>query len=369
MEMAKPEVARLTQLGRKMHSRLDKNGMFKEVKAHEKGMEEGRITSGTGYPIIGIEKFLGYYDSAIKIAYSPSISLTTDFSRAEAFCQYERDGKDEVVLDGASSDKYAKRMGKALDFFKRANGISGSFRFYITRKKRYADAKGLGESASVASAASEALVRCVFGDEAAKDRKLVSMYARLVSGSGTRSSSGGMSMWLSYPGIKSSQCYAERLDGKSNEIHIFAIPEKSAIETISAHDAAKKSDFYRPWIFGKYERFLEGIESNGIDELLEAAENDTLRLDAVLMSGGMFVHNDRSLHRIKKFMDFKKTDDRVYMSADTGPSIVFLSRSAKAISALKKFLGEEALQGSVPKPATSSGRLKLPKEAERFFES
>ncbi|OJI08471.1 diphosphomevalonate decarboxylase [Candidatus Micrarchaeum sp.] len=367
MEMTKSEIAKLSRLGREMHSKLGRKGMFEEVKKHEKSLEEGRITNGVGYPIIGIEKFLGYYDSSMNIAYNPSISLTTDFSRAEAFCQYLRNGKDEVVLDGASSDKYMKRMEKALDFFKRENRISGSFRFYITRKKRYKDAKGLGESASVASAASEALVKCVYGEEASKDRRLVSMYARLVSGSGTRSSSGGISMWLSYPGIKSGQCYAEQLNEKQNDINLFAIPEKSKIETIGAHDAAKRSDFYKPWVFGKLSRFLDEIEFAGIDQLLQAAENDTFRLDAVLMSGGMFVHNDRSLQRIKKFMDFKETDDRVFMSADTGPSLVFLSRNAKSLNSLKKFLGDEALEGAVPKASTSSEKLKMPKEAESFF--
>ncbi|MCL5404273.1 MAG: mevalonate pyrophosphate decarboxylase [Candidatus Marsarchaeota archaeon] len=369
MEMTKSDILKLSQLGREVHSKLDKKGMFKEVKKHEKGLEEGRITNGTGYPIIGIEKFLGYYDSSMNIAYNPSISLTTDFSMAEAFCQYLRSGKDEVVLDGISSDKYTKRMEKALGFFKKENRISGSFRFYIARKKRYKDAKGLGESASVASAASEALVKCVYGEEASKDRRLVSMYARLVSGSGTRSSSGGVSMWLSYPGIKSSQCYAERLNEKQNNINFFAIPEKSKIETIGAHDAAKKSDFYKHWVFGKFSRFLDEVEFSGIDQLLEAAERDTFRLDAVLMSGGMFVHNDRSLQRIKKFMDFKETDNRVFMSADTGPSLVFFSRSAKALASLKKFLGEEVLQGSIPRPASSARSLQLPREASAFFES
>ena len=367
--MTKSEIARLSRLGKDMHSKLGKRGMFKEIEAQEKSLEEGKITNGIGYPIIGIEKFLGYYDSSMNIAYNPSISLTTDFSRAEAFCQYARNGKDEVVQDGASSDKYTKRMEKALGLFKKANGISGSFRFYITRKKRYEDAKGLGESASVASAASEALAKCVFGEEASNDRRLISMYARLVSGSGTRSSSGGVSMWLSYPGIKSSQCYAEQLDVKPNDIHFFAIPEKSTIETISAHDAAKRSDFYKPWVFGKFSRFLDEIEFSGTDALLETAEKDTFRLDAVLMSGGMFVHNDRSLQRIKRFMDFKETDDRVFMSADTGPSLVFLSKSVKALASLKKFFGEEVLEGSVPSSNLSTIGLRLPKEAKKSFES
>ena len=369
MEITKSEIAKLSRLGKDMHSKLGKMGMFKEVKVYEKRLEEGKITNGIGYPIIGIEKFLGYYDSSMNIAYNPSISLTTDFSRAEAFCQYMRNGKDEVVLDGTASDKYTKRMEKALGLFKKANGISGSFKFYIIRNKRYEDAKGLGESASVASAASEALAKCVFGEEAANDRRLVSMYARLVSGSGTRSSSGGVSMWLSYPGIKSSQCYAEQLDVKPNELHFFAIPEKSSIETIGAHDAAKRSDFYKPWVFGKFSRFLDEIEFSGIDALLEAAEKDTFRLDAVLMSGGMFVHNDRSLQRIKKFMDFKQTEDRVFMSADTGPSLVFFSRNINSLASLKEFLGEEVLDGRVPSPSSSANGLRMPKEALAFFES
>ncbi len=359
MGLNKNDVKKLAAIGRRIHSRLKSYGLYTKSSAPETMLEENKISYGEGYPIIGIEKFLGYYDANYNIAYSPSISITTDFSKCKAFCAYSKTGRDEVLLDGVSSEKYSKRMEKALSIFKKENGIKGSFRFYIIRDKRYADAKGLGESAAVASASSEALVRCTFGNDAIRDRKLVSRYARLVSGSGTRSASGVISMWLSYPGIKSGECYAEQMDIKHNKIHLFTLPERSTVETIGAHEAAKRSDFYREWLFGKYERFSDNTRLNHINSLLSLAEKDTLRLDAVLLSGGMFVHNDKSLYRIKKYMEFKESNKDVYMSADTGPSLVFISENMKSLRTLEKSLDGNALYGNVPE-----NRISNPKAAD-----
>ncbi|MEM0154917.1 MAG: mevalonate pyrophosphate decarboxylase, partial [Methanothrix sp.] len=148
MSITNPEVSALKRKGMAIHNHLHRQGRYDALNKYNPEPIDGSISYGEGYPIIGIEKFLGYYDVDWNIAYSPSISLTANFSKARSFCRYVKDsGKDLVVLDGVSTDKYTKRMAKALSRFREMNNINGSFQFYVTREKKYADAKGLGESA------------------------------------------------------------------------------------------------------------------------------------------------------------------------------------------------------------------------------
>ncbi len=369
MPITDEESATLRERGLRIHRDLKEIGLFMEQTAYNPEPEDGNISYGEGYPIIGLEKFLGYYDADWNIAYSPSISMTTDFSKAKAFCRYVKDGgKDAVVLDGVSSGKYTKRMSKALDQFRKINRIGGSFQFYITRERRYKEAKGLGESASIAAAAARALVSNVFGRAAAADDRFVSRYARLVSGSGTRSVAGGISLWLSYPGIEEAECYAEKMDIDHSRLRFFAFPEKSAIETISAHTAATKSEFYSNWIYGKYDR-IAGIASKKqrIDDLLPLAEADMFRLDSVLMSGGYFVHDERSMHIISRIMSLGDSREGIYMTADTGPSIVLMSTDRDSLDKFREGVEGSSIEGHIPGKPGESPSVQDSDMAEAFY--
>ena len=165
--------------------------------------EDGKISFGSAFPIKAVEKFLGYYDKEMKIAFTPSISFCTDFSIARAFCKYSKDpGPDTVYLDGAFSEERTQSATRALSIFRMLTGVKGSFLFYVERQRKYARAKGMSESSAVASAVSRALVENIFPNSGKHVETLASRFAKFVSGSGTRSAISGLSIWLSYPGIQ-----------------------------------------------------------------------------------------------------------------------------------------------------------------------
>ena len=331
-----------------IHS-LERDGIFPEIRSYDPSLEPGKITYGLGYPITGIEKFLGYSDRVINIANFPSVSITTDFSRAHAFCQsLEEGGKDSVVLDGHSDDRYTRRSEKALNYFKSLYGITGSFRFFIERERRYGEAKGLGESAAIASAVARALVTNVFGDTAVSDDPFVSRSARLVSGSGTRSVAGGLSMWMSYPSIREKLSVGFRIGKDINKIYIAAAPTASLLRTDDAHSLALDSPFYDRWGQGKFascENIARGNASP--EEIMRLAEKDFYRINAVLMSSGSIIQNHSSLSLIEKLYEYRKRNSGIYFTSDTGPSLVFMSSDRSMLKEFSEYSGTELVEGSI----------------------
>ncbi len=336
------------ELGQIIESELVKRGLFKPSQPHGPDLEEGRTTFGYGYPITGLEKFLGYFDETINIANFPSISIVTDFSVAHAYCRYTASpGMDAVSLDGKESKKYTEKARKALQFFKSLYGISGSFRFYVERKKRYTDAKGLGESASVAAAVSRALMENAFGKGGSGDITLTSRFARMVSGSGTRSVSGGLSLWLSYPYMEESLSAGYFIKEPGSEIHVGAFPKPSHIVTDSAHRIAESSEFYGRWVSSKYQHILEEFENEFDWEfLLGRSQQEMYTLNSIILSKGHFIQTPESLALINSLNEFREKNPGLYYTADTGPTIVLLSQDRRLIEEFAAGRKEEFLWSS-----------------------
>lgn len=364
------EFPELKDLGEGFFEKLKEEGIYKEAGSYELNLEDGKTTYGGGYPITAIEKFLGYFDKDLNIAYFPSISFNTDFSYSNAFCRYVKEaGRDSVVLDGQTSEKYTERARKAMNYFKNAYSIGGSFQFYVRRAKKYEDAKGLGESAAIAASVSRALVRNVFGEKASEDDPLVSRFARLASGSGTRSSTGRFSLWISYPWIAERKSHGMVLPVNYDHFYFAAVPDKSEILTESAHSVAMSSMFYFKWAFNKYESLNEILEKGfSLDILLPKAEADMFLLNSLLMSKGVIIQNERSIPLINRIKEFKKKNEGLYFTADTGPSLVLLSQDK---SLIEEFLSKESREyiiGKVPGSPPKSAEGKIESEAKAYFE-
>ncbi len=356
------------EVGQLIERRLRDKGIFHPIMEHRSELEEGRITSGYGYPIIGLEKFLGYFDKSVNIANFPSISMLTDFSHATAFCKYVKEGgQDSVILDGKVERGYSEKAVRALEFFKDLGGITGSFKFYIERKKRYGEAKGLGESAAVAAATAKALVSNVFGEEGLKDISLTSRLARLVSGSGTRSVSGAISLWLSYPYIMENHSFGMRVAEPGNKIHFGAFPLQSKWVTDNAHRVAESSEFYGRWISAKFQEIISELDNDfDLEYLMKRAQQEMFTLNSIIMSRGFFIQTTQSLPIINDLKIFQEKNMGIYFTADTGPSIVVMSQDRKLIQQFVEGRQEEFIWGSIPErdpPEDSS----IKKRALEYF--
>ncbi|MEM0156754.1 MAG: mevalonate pyrophosphate decarboxylase [Thermoplasmataceae archaeon] len=355
------------ELGDLIHRELVRLGIWREPAEGTAELEPERIGVGYGYPIIGLEKFLGYFDRSLNIANFPSISMLTDFSYAVSYCKYiKKPASDFISLDGVTDKRYQDRARKALSFFKSLYGITGSFLFYIRRTRKYDNAKGLGESAAVAAAVARSITSCALTAQSSSNEELVSRLARLVSGSGTRSVTGGISMWLSYPYINERSCHGIRLPVDQGKIHFGAFPMASGWLTEDAHRLAESSPFYGRWMAEKFDKILEEIQNGfSIENLLKRAQDEMYTLNSVILSTGNFIQIPESLSIIGDLREFTAKNSALYYTADTGPSIVLMSQDRSAIEEFIEGRKEKFLWGKSPERPPDLNRFAS--EADTFF--
>ncbi|MDS0256862.1 hypothetical protein ApAK_04100 [Thermoplasmatales archaeon AK] len=362
-------MADLKELGYTLKDRLVRNGFWVSPGPVTVQPVEYELNYGGGYPITGIEKFLGYFDPVVNIANFPSISVAANYSSAHCYCRYlKKPGNDLVILDGKKQDSYTRRANKALSFFKSLFSLTGSFQFYVERKKRYESAKGLGESAAVAASCARALYRTISFEDPSRNLPLVSRLARLVSGSGTRSVSGGVSLWLSFPYIHEPESYAVRVsDG--DKIAIGFIPFKSGATTENMHILASESPYYQAWVSMKFNRILDLLDRKFPDDLMmRIAESDMFLMHSLLLSRGIYLHTPESLSALEKMISARKKVGEFFFTADTGPSIVVFSSDEHTLKDLSEEIGHRIIGAKVVKDEPEED-MAIRKRAEEALES
>lgn len=355
--------------GKKLTSSLMEAGLYSEPEPMQISLEDGRSTYGYGYPIKAFEKFLGYYDPELHLPFNPSISFNTDFSVCQCMCTYDASSSaDRVMLDGKESEEYSQRASKALAIVRKIFNIEGHFSFVIKRSRRYGRAKGMSESAAVASAVSRALLRNISSTE--PDDRIVSRFAKFVSGSGTRSSIPGFSMWLSYAGIEERNSFAINLPVDYSRFHFAAVPLFTDISTSDMHRAVIKSPLYFQWVEKKFGRITEIID-NGfqLSDLMERGFEEMIALANLVKSVGKEIHTSDTLTIIEDYIHFGRRNEGLFITTDTGPSVVVMAEDK---SLVKQFLSElpfESIDGKVMDGRDPDTKNSFMKEVSEQFQS
>ncbi len=363
------ELEELGRLGKKVHGVIENLQSYRKPGTYEPLQEDGKTGFGEAYPMKATEKFLGYYNAASHIAFNPSVSFTTDFSRVSSFCRYLKgEGRDRVFLNGVESGRYYRRASPALDIFRKTYGVDGHFQFRITIKRRYREAKGFSESAAIAGAVAKSLVSCMFESRATNDLEFASTLARLVSGSGTRAVFNGVSVWDSYAGIDERASCAHPLDIDHSRLRFVAIPARSSFRTDNAHSAVLSSQFYVDWVREKLEAvgtYLGGSPS--IEDLLERGERDSFNLHSVLVSTGNVLFGTSTLKALENLKKFSDSNPGVHPLMDTGPSIVLCSTDESLLSEFVEFSGMKVIHGSLPVSVRAAPTKRESVQADEFF--
>ncbi|MGE9809969.1 mevalonate 3,5-bisphosphate decarboxylase [Ferroplasma acidiphilum] len=357
--------------GENIKHKLVDMGLYRELINYDTVLEPGKISTGYSYPIKAFEKFLGYYDNYYKIANNPSTSFNTDFSFVYSACMYtKKDNSDMVILDGKPATGYVDRYEKPLEIFRKNTGIRGSFVFNIKRYRKYSEAKGLSESSAVASAVSRSLIKNVFGEMAAKDDSFVSRYARLVSGSGTRAAINGPSIWLSYPGIQEQNSFAVKIPADVDKINYAIFPKNIDYQTSNAHSEAVRSIFYNSWLNEKYKKLNEIIDGGfNIELMMNRAMEDMYALNSVLLSRGNVIQTAESISLLKNFIEFSKKHEGIYITGDTGPSLMVMSADKSLLNQFLETVDDLKIVGSHHPEAHKKRENEFRKESEEYFQS
>lgn len=382
MALTQSEIDRLAQEHIRIVDALRERGLHPEPYPviRDRGQAEG-TGAARAYPIQGILKYHGMANWALRTAYLPSISVNNDAAYTLTLVQFAAGlDADRVTINGIPADVHARnRVIQTLDTVRslarietRALVVSHN----VTRAARVG--KGLGTSASASAALAMAAIGATLGPELAQNRRFLSCLSRLLAGSGCRSATGGVSLWLSHPKVSHEDSYAIRLDqhDELGDMRLVTIPIDSRIglATEAAHREAPQSPFFAPWCMSRADEVIACVDAiqNGDWRVLGRwAEMDSIRLHAVTMTGSMenklFAWEPENIPLFRLCNDLRSAGIPAYFSTDTGPTMVILTdrqhvtEVAQAIRDLDMHL--EVIEGEVAGPAqlvdTRDARLEL----------
>ena len=382
MPLTQSEIDRLAQEHTRIEEALRNRGLHADPYPLilGNGQAEGS-GAARAYPIQGILKYHGMADWALRTAYLPSISLNNDAAYTLTLVQFDAGlDTDLVTINGLPADAHARsRVVQTLNAVRslarietRALVVSHN----VTRATRVG--KGLGTSASASAALAMAAISATLGSELAVNRRFLSCLSRLLAGSGCRSATGGVSLWLSHPNVSHEDSYAIRLDQRDElaDMRLVTVPIDSRIglATEAAHREAPQSPFFAPWCMSRADEVIDcvdAIQRGDWRVLGRWAELDSIRLHGVTMTGSMenklFAWEPENIPLFRLCNDLRSASIPAYFSTDTGPTMVILTdrqhvtEVAQAIRDLNMHL--EVIEGEVAGPAelvaANDARLEL----------
>ncbi|MCP4761873.1 MAG: hypothetical protein GY870_08825 [archaeon] len=310
------------------------------------------------YPIQGLLKYHGMSNIEHRTAFFPSLSLNNDSVYTITYLKFDDKFEiDRFILNGVElSDIKYDRIKHQLDFIRDYSSY-GNKALVISRNIRRKDSKvatgkGLGTSASGGAAIARAAFSILYNSKKYIDNAtLLSVSSRYLAGSATRSSTGGISIWMNYPGIDPKDSFSIRLDKESDKkfiqnIDLITISIPLNIQTELAHKIAPKSIFYKEWLLNRKKYiidFIHALKEHDFSKIGKLTEYDTLCLHAIIMTGtpeeNLIVWKPETLKIIKLTEKLRERGLPVYYSIDTGPSVVLLTLSnftEQVIEELKK---------------------------------
>jgi len=327
------------------------------------------VAAARAFPIQGVLKYHGMTDWNWRTTFLPSISLNNDAAQTLTYVSFDPGLEDDLVTIGGNivQGRERERVLRTLDIVREIGRIS-SRASVISRNISRAThtGKGLGTSASASAALATAALGAVFGDTVTHNHRFVSCIARLLAGSGCRSAVGGVSLWLSYPGIAHEDSYAIRLDDRDqlSEMALVTVPidSRMGLKTELAHRDAPHSPFYKSWMQSRHDEVIECLEaaqSGDWRTIGQLAELDSIRLHGVTMSASrenkIFAWEAENISLFRMCNALRSDGVPVYFSTDTGPTVVFITHQKYVPDVLQAIndlqMGLEAIPGRVAGPA------------------
>ena len=346
-------LARLAQ----QNLRFDEYPVF-EMPGNPRG-----IAAAKAHPMQGILKYHGLADWAWRTAYLPSISVTNDVAYSLTIVAFDSDlaGDVATIGDAPATPRELERITQSLNVVRQLARMRSCAR--VTSRNIVQGGKtgkGLGTSASGSAALATAALAAAFGPEIVRNERFVSAIARLLAGSGCRVATGGVSLWLSYPGIAHEDSFAIRLDQHQQlaEMKLITVPLDSRIglKTEMAHVEAPKSPLFKNWMRQRGDEILQVMDAVQAGDWLSVAqfaEYDSIHLHAVTMTGGtvhkLFAWEPENITLFRLCDDLRAQGVPVYFSTDTGPTMVLLTHAdhVETIVQQVQMAGFDAISGGI----------------------
>ena len=309
-------------------------------------------SSAIAYSNIALIKYWGRsldYDPNLNIPSNDSVSMTKygltrgihlqthttiDFSDA-----YE---EDIAILEGkVLIGRKMERILKVVDPLRKYADVD--WKFKMMSKNDFPTQAGLASSASGFAALAIATVNAL-GVDFSKEE--ISTYARLGSGSATRSVHGGFVHWKK--GNSHETSFAEKICGprefSMNAVIVIIDEGKKDVTSDVGHDSAHTSPFNKVRIERSQEQvkdIIKAILDDDFSKVGKIAEESSKYMHAVMMTSDppLFYWHPDTLRLVKSIQEMRKEGLECYFTIDAGPNVHCLCRP-EDVYELQKMLEE-----------------------------
>jgi phosphomevalonate decarboxylase len=280
--------------------------------------------SARAYAIQGLVKYHGLRNERLRLPFHDSISVCMKALPTVTTVAFNREfADDRIRINGKSPSKREQDRVLAVVNHLRLLSRLGSLKARIESRNPDVRGKGLGFSASGFAALGLATARALELDIKTQE---LSEVVRLGAGSASRSLAGAFSIWYAN---RNGRSYAEELASASSiKLRTIVVPIEAEIKTDRAHADAVKSPFFKPrlaYLRGILPRMKRAISRKDVESIGRLAEEDTLNLHAVTMTGkeGLVLFSPLSIEVIREVRRLRTEEELpVWFSLDTGPSVL-----------------------------------------------
>jgi len=298
-------------------------------------------SSARAYAIQGLVKYHGLRNERLRLPFHDSISVCMKALPTITTVAFSREfADDRIRINGKSPSRKEQHRVLAVVNHLRHSSPLRSVKARVESRNPDVKGKGLGFSASGFAALGLATARALDLDIKTPE---LSEVVRLGAGSASRSLAGGFSIWYAN---RNGRSYAEELAPASSiKLRTIIVPIESEIKTDSAHADAVKSPFFKPrlvYLRSILPRMKRAISQKDVESIGKLAEEDTLNLHAVTMTGkeGLILLSSLSIEIIREVRRLRKEDELpVWFSLDTGPS-VFVNTTPDATRSVRRNLSK-----------------------------
>jgi len=292
--------------------------------------------TAVAHPIQGLIKYHGLKNPKQRIPYHDSISVCVQALNTTTTVEASSSLRKSVIIINGEKQRGRdrERVEAVLNKLKKLAGFSGNFK--VVSENSLKIGKGLGFSASGFAALGVAACEAL---DLNLDMVSLSETVRLGAGSATRSLAGRFAVWYA---DKKGKSYAEQLDASNiKEFSMVIVPVHSDVKTDEAHTEVLSSPLFKARLRSvgdMLKTMKEAIKNGDIATIGRLAEEDTLNLHAITMTGKshMVLWEPDTLRVIKEVIQMRKEGISAWYSIDTGPSVFINTYKENAETVIKR---------------------------------
>lgn len=292
---------------------------------------------------IALVKYWGKKNSKLKTPLNNSISMTLDALYTTT--SIEISDKDQVFFANHEvTENEKKKIISLVDIVRKDFNINKSV--LINTQNNFPTASGLASSASGFAALAYAIDK-VF--ELYLDDKEISKYARLGSGSASRSIYGGFAEWLKGEKEDGSDSYAVQIRNENHwDISMLVVivddNKKDTGSTEGMDLTVKTCPFYPAWLENidyDLNEVRKGILNKDLEKTGLIMEHNCLKMHATMMTTipSVIYWKPATLEIIQKVKDLRNNGINCYFTIDAGPNVKILCENFE-VNKVKSYLNE-----------------------------